>query len=383
MVFYTAISLVLATFYSYLIFHALRAWSRLPQWETPADFQPKTAISIIIPARNEAENIIECLQSILTQTYPSHLFEIIVIDDHSTDATPQLILQLQTLDPNLKLLQLADFVKGMPLNAYKKKALEIGIAHARGELIVTTDADCGTPLHWLLLLASLYETQHPKCIAAPVNFHRERNLLERFQSLDYAGTMILTGAGIHARTFRLSNGANLAYPKAIFEEMQGFTGINHLASGDDMLLVHKIAARYPDGILFLKNVNATVLTTAKPTWREFWQQRIRWATKSTAYREVRITFVVAMVFFLCCNIALSFVLIPFLGWQMALLFIIQLAIKLFWDYQLLGTACRYFQRRDLMRSFLPAQLLHLIYIIGIGVLGNVVKKYQWKDRMVR
>ena len=380
---YLILSFFFSLFYSFLIFSALCEWKRLPQWDIPLGFQPKTTISILIPARNEEANISACLQSILQQNYPSSLFEIIVINDHSTDCTAEMVLQLQVLHPNITLLHLADFVKNEPVNAYKKKALEVGIAHAIGELIITTDADCITLPNWLLSIASLYETQHPKCIAAPVHFHKEKNLLERFQSLDYAGTMILTGAGIHARTFRLSNGANLAYPKAVFEEIQGFQGINHLASGDDMLLAHKIAERYPHGIAFLKNPEATVLTTAKTNWREFWQQRIRWATKSTAYREWKITFVVAMVFFFCCNILLSLLLISVFGWQMALLFIIQLFIKLFWDYQLLHTACHYFKKEDLMRSFLPSQLLHIGYIIGIGILGNVVKRYEWKDRVVK
>ena len=387
---FTIVSLLLSFFYSYLIFSALREWKHLPQWNIPLDFNPKTSISILIPARNEESNITACLQSILHQNYPPQLFEIIVINDHSTDHTAEIVAQLQILHLNIKLLQLADFIKNESINAYKKKALEIGVAHAIGELIITTDADCVAPPNWLQLLASLYETHQPKCIAAPVNFHQEKNLLERFQSLDYAGTMVLTGAGIHARTFRLSNGANLAYPKAIFEEMQGFSGINQLASGDDMMLVHKIAAKYPDGITFLKNPDATIFTTAKPTWREFWQQRIRWATKSAAYREWRITFVVAMVFFLCCNILLSLLLIPFLpagrqgfGWQMAGIFIMQFVIKIICDYYLLGTACHYFNKKDLMRSFLLAQILHTYYIIVIGILGNVIKKYEWKGRRVQ
>ncbi len=380
---YFILSLILSLFYIYLIFSALREWSRLPQWDIPSNFQPKTSISIIIPARDEAENITACLQSIINQNYPKPLFEIIVLNDHSTDRTADIILQFSNLYKNIKLLNLADFVNNSHLNSYKKKALEIGIAKAQGELIITTDADCMTQPNWLLHLASLYEVQKPKCIAAPVNFHREKNLLERFQSLDYAGTMLLTGAGIHARTMRLSNGANLAYPKAIFEEMQGFEGISHLASGDDMLLVQKIAAQYPDGITFLKNADATVFTEAKSTWKSFWSQRIRWATKSTAYREWRITFILAMVFFYCCNILFSLLLISFFGWAMFIIFILQFIIKTVCDYYLLGTACRYFNRKVLMRSFLPAQVLHTWYIIVIGILGNVVKRYEWKGRVVK
>jgi len=380
---YFLLSLSLSLFYSYIIFSALREWKRLPQWNIPPDFQPQTFISILIPARNEAANIKACVQSILHQNYPAHLFELIIINDHSTDNTADIILELQKLHKNITLLHLSDFIYNIPVNAYKKKALEIGVAHAKGELMITTDADCTTQPDWLLLLASLYETQQFQCIAAPVNFYKEKNLLERFQSLDYAGTMVLTGAGIHARRFRLSNGANLAFSKAVFEEVQGYEGINHIASGDDMMLVHKIAERYPAGIAFLKNPGATVFTEAKATWRDFWQQRIRWATKSTAYSEWRITIIVAMVFFFCCNILLSLLLIPFFGWQMAGIFMIQLMIKLYWDYQLLYTACHYFNKKDVLKSFLPAQLLHIGYIVVIGILGNVVKNYTWKGRVVR
>lgn len=383
MLLYLFLSFLLSLFYSYVIFSALREWKHLPEWTIPVNFQPATFITILIPARNEAANIAACLQSILNQNYPKELFELIVINDHSTDSTADIILSLQSLHPNIILLHLADFINGVPINAYKKKALASGIAHAKGELIVTTDADCIVQRNWLLLLASFYETKRPKCIAAPVNFHNEKNLLERFQSLDYAGTMVLTGAGIRARAFRLSNGANLAFSKAVFEEVQGYESINQIASGDDMLLVHKIAARYPDGIAFLKNPAATVFTEAKPTWREFWQQRIRWATKSTAYSEWRITLVVAMVFFYCCNILGSLLFIPFFGLPMAGIFMIQLLFKLYWDYQLLHTACQYFKKEALLKSFLPAQLLHIGYMVVIGVLGNVVREYRWKDRKVR
>lgn len=379
---YLVISFLLCLFYSYIISGALQSWKLLPLWKAPADYEPRTTISVIIPARNEEVNILACLQSIRSQSYPKDLFEIIVIDDHSTDRTPEILYSLQQKYAGIKFLKLVDFVKNEPLNSYKKKALEIGVAHARGELIVTTDADCIAPPGWLLLHASLYELKQVKCIAAPVNFHQEQNLLERFQSLDYTGMMLLTGAGIHARTMRLGNGANLAYAKAVFNEVNGFDDINHLASGDDMLLVQKIAAKYPEYINFLKNPDATVFTKAKPDWRSFLQQRIRWATKSSAYREWRITLILAMVFLLCCNILLSLLLIPFFGFTMALVFLLQIIIKSFFDYQLLNTACCFFKRVDLMRSFLPAQLLHIIYIIIIGFAGNFINTYEWKGRKV-
>ncbi|MDX1940130.1 MAG: glycosyltransferase [Saprospiraceae bacterium] len=380
---YLIISFLLCIFYGYVITAALQSWKELPVWQIPLNFQPKIFISIIIPVRNEEANIQACLRSILQQSYPKDLYEIIIIDDHSTDRTAALVTQLKKENPQIRLFNLQDVINGKLINSYKKKAIELGVLQARGTLIVTTDGDCVAQPDWLLLLASLYELKQAKCIAAPVNFFQEKNLLERFQSLDYMGTMLLTGAGIHAGTMRLSNGANLAYAKAIFEELQGFSGINERASGDDMMLVQKIAAKYTQDIYFLKNPNATVFTKAKPDWQSFLQQRIRWATKSSAYREWRITFVLAMVFFLCCNILLSLLLILFFGSVMILIFFMQIIIKTFFDYQLLYEACRFFKRQDLMRSFLPAQALHIIYIAIIGFAGNFIKKYEWKGRRVR
>lgn len=380
---YMALTLLLALSYAYIITGALQSWRELPVWFIPQGFLPATSISVVIPARNEARNITFCLRSIAQQNYPQDLLEIIVIDDHSTDDTAALVANLQAAFPNIQLLKLADFITDKPLNSYKKMAIATGIAQAQGELIVTTDADCIAQPNWLQLIASLYQEKQAKLIAAPVNFHRERNLLERFQSLDYAGTMVLTGAGIHGRTMRLSNGANLAYPRQLFTDLAGFDGNDHLASGDDMFFAQKVAANFPDGVHFLKHPGATVFTEAKPTWRAFLQQRTRWATKSSAYREWQITLVLALVFFFCSNIILSLLLTPFVGAVMLWLFLLQLAIKSFFDYQLLQTACRFFNRPDLMRSFFPAQMLHTLYIVVIGTLGNFVKSYEWKGRRVR
>jgi len=151
----------------------------------------------------------------------------------------------------------------------------------------------------------------------------------------------------------------------------------------DLFFAQKVANRYPDGVHFLKYPGATVFTEAKPTWRAFLQQRARWATKSGAYREWQITLVLALVFFFCSNILLSLLLTPFVGIAMLWIFILQLAIKSFFDYQLLQTGCRFFHREDLLRSFFPAELLHTLYIVVIGVLGNIVKEYEWKGRRVR
>jgi cellulose synthase/poly-beta-1,6-N-acetylglucosamine synthase-like glycosyltransferase len=270
----------------------------------------------------------------------------------------------------------------LPQQAHKKGALAAAIKEAKGELIVTTDADCFMGREWLSLLVACYEEKEAKMIAAPVCMTDEKSLLEKFQSLDFCGMMGITGAGISKGYMLMGNGANIAYPKKIFEAVKGFEGIDHLASGDDMLLMQKIAAAYPGQVHFLKNAEAVVYTKAQATWTAFIQQRLRWASKSSAYTQKGVTLQLAIVYLYCWNLLVSVLLIPFwpFAWKIALG---QILVKIVADYLLLGTMTTFFNRKDLMRVFLPSQLLHIAYIVGIGTLGNLVKRYEWKGRKVR
>lgn len=358
----------------------LLGWRELTAWNMPVDFEAKTKITILIPARNEAENILACLNSILQQTYPSNFWEVIVLDDHSTDETADLVKGMNAA--NIRLLHLADSIKEGETQSFKKKAIEIGVAAATGDLIVTTDADCIVQKNWLTLIVSFYQAKNYKFIAAPVNFHQEQNALERFQSLDFMGMMGTAGGGIQRRFMRMCNGANLAYEKSVFYEVNGFEGINEMASGDDMLLMQKVAARYPKSIGYLKNPQVTTFTAAKPTLVSFFQQRLRWATKSSSYQEFLVTFILAMVFFFCCNILFSLFVAVLWNGQAIFLLIISLLIKALMDYLLLSEMSRFFNRQDLMRSFVPSFFMHLAYIIFVGFAANLLKRYEWKGRKV-
>ncbi|MBK8146513.1 MAG: glycosyltransferase [Bacteroidetes bacterium] len=145
------------------------------------DYKPRTRVSIIIPARNEEKSIGILIKNILAQIYPPELTEIIVIDDHSTDNTSKVVGTF----PKVTLITLADFTKGTVLNAYKKKAIEIGIKQSSGELIITTDADCAMCEFWLLSIVYAYEHNHNKLLAAPVAFFNKKNWFQIFQSIDF------------------------------------------------------------------------------------------------------------------------------------------------------------------------------------------------------
>ncbi|NJL75820.1 MAG: glycosyltransferase [Saprospiraceae bacterium] len=134
------ISALLTLGYIVVMYQYIKGWKMLPTWEVPPHYIPHTKVSIIIPARDEEKSILNCLSSIVQQNYPTLLWEVIVVDDHSTDQTVDLVSSLA--HPNVKLLRLADFVQEGETKAYKKKAIEVAIAASTGSLIVTTDADC-------------------------------------------------------------------------------------------------------------------------------------------------------------------------------------------------------------------------------------------------
>lgn len=380
---FATIGLVLAVAYAGIVAFYSYGWRQLPQWKAPEGFHPRTRISVLVPARNEAEGIAQTLETLLDQRYPAGLYEVIVLDDFSEDDTAAVVRSFE--DPRIRLLRMADFVDGQERSgvvSFKKKALETGVAHASGDLILTTDADCRVPSDWLRSVAAYYEAFQPAFMALPVRMHQERNLLERFQSLDFLGMMLLTGAGIQLRFTHLANGAGMAFPRAVFEAVGGYAGADHLASGDDLFLLHKILLKYPGKIAFVKTPLA-VLTQAQPTLRQFIRQRLRWGTKSAAYSDWKITVVLAIVFFHCWSILLSLLLIPLAPLCMAGLFGVQVGIKAAVDFYMLRLACRFFDRSDLLRYFWISQPGHILYIAGIGLASNLVRGYEWKGRQVR
>ncbi len=379
--YYTIATVCLTFFYVFCILLYAKCWKMLPFFKNTEGVSPTTFISVLIPARNEADNILPCLDAILNGTYPKNLFEIIVIDDHSDDATPQLVATHSSA--NVRLIELKNFVKLADNQPFKKRAIEAAIGESKGNLIVTTDGDCLAPPDWLHLIAAFYEQSGKRFIAAPVNFHEEKTAFERFQSLDYIGMMGVTGAGVAGRFTNMCNGANLAYEKALFHEVGGFKGIDHVASGDDMLLMQKIARFHPNALGFLKNPAATVLTKAKPTIADFMSQRLRWASKSSSYTEVFTVLQLVMVFAFCWNILLSLCLTAIYGLNVFVLFVFQFALKSIADYFFLRTMARFFNREDLMRPFLTPQYMHILYIIVVGSLANFKKTYTWKGRTVK
>ncbi|MBK9338106.1 MAG: glycosyltransferase [Lewinellaceae bacterium] len=383
---YTIFCTSLSLAYLIILAGYVRGWRRLPEWNVPTGFVPRTPVTVLVPARNEAANIADCLHAILACNYPLDLLEIVVLDDFSEDDTACIVAEIAaTHAGQVRLIRLSE--QPEPVFSGKKKALELGVSSARGTLIITTDADCLAPANWLLLLVSLYEARRPGAIAAPVAIHREHTTFERFQALDLAGMMGITGAGIGMGRHRMGNGANLCYAKTMFEAVGGYSGNTDRASGDDLFLLGKIAAipgayAGKSGILFLKNPDAAIRTLPCPDLLTFVQQRIRWGTKNAALPDPGLKAALAVAFLSCSTIVLHAGLLFFLP-GLVWLWIGQLLVKALADYMLLREMCIFFGRRELLRGFWPAFFLHTAYIAGVGAGSLAVRKYVWKGRQVR
>jgi len=173
------IAALLMMAYVILLFHYRKSWQTIPDFIIPenSDSRNGTFISVIVAARNEEKNIGNLIAAIQKQNYHPHLFELIIVDDHSTDKTADVIKPFLSNQIQLIALNVSD----KTTVAYKKNAIDIGIKNSKGELIITTDADCIMSENWLSTIAAFYEQHHPKMIVMPVVIKNNHSFLGLFQ----------------------------------------------------------------------------------------------------------------------------------------------------------------------------------------------------------
>jgi cellulose synthase/poly-beta-1,6-N-acetylglucosamine synthase-like glycosyltransferase len=375
LLFYISLFLLLA--YGFLMQLYYRWWKRAPLFSTTGieAWTPDKKITVIIPARNEASNIGHCLRSLLQQNYPAQLLEIIVVDDQSTDETALIVQSFQ--HASIRLIQADSSATTAP----KKRAITTAIGIASGELIITTDADCTADPDWIKTVAYYHQHTDIVFIAAPVKMKDTGTLLSIFQTLDFLTMQGITAASAYKRFHHMCNGANLAYEKKAFEKVNGFSGIDSIASGDDMLLMHKISRTFPGKVGFLKTHRAIVETAPAISWTEFLQQRIRWASKATHYKDRAIFMVLLLVYLtnlLLLSVALSSIWMP----EMLLYFLLLCVIKFLVEFPFVQSVAKFFHQSSLLGYLLLLQPLHILYIVLSGFLGQV-KTYEWKGRRLK
>uniref|UniRef100_A0A832G7E5 Glycosyltransferase n=1 Tax=Ignavibacterium album TaxID=591197 RepID=A0A832G7E5_9BACT len=373
------IEIILLISFSFLLIHYLiflfRIYSGLIKLNPEKTLQlPVEFVSVLIPFRNEEKNIIRVLKSLESQDYPEQKFEVIFIDDNSSDDSKNL-LETHIRKNNFKVVSVPEEYSK---KAHKKRAIRYGIENAKGEIIVTTDADCVHSNQWLRTLLSFMEDD-VGFISGPVEFITGQKLFDKFQKLEFAG-LVITGAGLIGNTTPIiCNAANIAYRKKVFDEVGGFALQLDLSSGDDELLMQKIFRDTDYKIVFALDKNAIVKTEANSSIKQFYNQRKRWASKGLFYKNKLLVLKLILIFLFY----FSLIVLPFLGLlvdkSFLFLFIIFFLLKIIFEYKILKKGIKLLFEKKILNIFLVAELFHIPYIIIAGISG-AFGNYQWKGR---
>jgi glycosyltransferase involved in cell wall biosynthesis len=328
---------------------------------------PKTSFSIIVPFRNEAENLPVLLESFSKLNYPIDLFEVILVDDESEE-------RLQIADYRLQITTINNIRVS---NSPKKDAITTAMQIVKTNWVITTDADCVVPKNWLLSLDNFIQLNHVSMVAAAVTYDCQNSFLHHFQQLDLASLQGATIGSFGINKGFMCNGANFAYTKSFFQSLNGFEGNTTIASGDDVFLLQKALSKYPEKVAYLKSKNTIVTTKPVNDWQSLFYQRVRWASKTTSYQSTfgkRLGLLVFMGNFglVCCFglTLLGLISFPILG----LYFLIKFGI----DTALILQTNRFLTKRKI-RFLLLSSLWYPFFSTAVA-LYCLFGKYEWKGR---
>lgn len=380
----------LISLYALACFWLCWQWLRIPNRPTlsvpvPLHFK----VSVIIPVRNEAANIGVLLDDLGKQSLPQKHVEVIIVDDASTDSTAEIVIHYKSLNEiDLKLISLAD----VPVSSPKKRAITEALKIASGQLIVTTDGDCRVGERWLETIVQTYLQTGAKFISGPVTFLNKTPSLTGegwdgptlggvFQTIEFSSLIGTGGCLLESGHPTMCNGANLAYERTAFEEVGGYAGVDHIASGDDEFLLQKIHLKYGNHICFLKHKDAIVQTQPQENWQAFYRQRIRWASKWAVNRRAA-TMLVAIFIFLA-NLITLFVLAASIRENMTNIgFNTILIIKYLPEFLFLSLIIRFLGKKRLLVYIPLVQLFYPLYVLFFGLTAQR-KGYEWKGRRLR
>ncbi len=356
------------------------AWRRIPA-ATGADAgASQPFFSVVVAARDEAGRLPDLLRSLARQDYPRESFEVIVVDDHSTDDTTRVVTEAAAVVRfPLRLLRLAHYLPGPTGGSnYKKKAIEYGVQSARGDWIVLTDGDCRVPAGWLTALAGCVQKAGVRMVSGPVAFDGDRSAFEKMQTVEFASLIGSGAATLQLGLPTMCNAANLAFAREAFAAVDGYAGTADTATGDDLFLMHKIHRRYPDGVVFLKSPGGVVYTRAKETWEAFYQQRKRWASKWNLYQDWRVTALAVAIF--AANVSLPAGLAGYLAGSLSgEWLLLGVGARFAGEFAFLRDVLRFLGRGSRVWWIVPVQLVYAPYVVFFAIMAQK-RGYVWKGR---
>ncbi|HSD13054.1 MAG TPA: glycosyltransferase [Flavobacterium sp.] len=364
-------------FINYVFFIGLLIWgfSKVNYFQKTSP-EKKTGFSVVIPFRNEAHNLPDLLQSLSQLNYPKDQFEVIFVDDESKDDSVRVINRWRMENPWVHLTILDNVrVSKSP----KKDAITRAVTIAKHNWIITTDADCIVQKDWLSVYDACIQNSGAEMIAGAVKFPTKGGLLSHFQQMDL---LSLQGASIGSFGLNeafMCNGANFAYTKTLFSDLKGFHGNNHIASGDDVFLLQKAIANFPEKVHYLKNSDVVVTTKPEKSWFKLFKQRVRWASKASAYQSDFAKGLAIMVFVANFFLVLAVLLMAFgiMDWQFLLaLFLVKFVV----DFILMYQANRFLKMR--MYSVVVSGLIYPFFSTFVA-LYSLVGGFEWKRENIK
>lgn len=332
-----------------------------------SDLEPKTGFTIIVPFRNEAENLPILLESFSKLNYPQDLFKLILVDDssHKKFHIPHFTFDISQID-NIRVS-----------NSPKKDAITTAMQHVKTDWVITTDADCIAPENWLLSFDNYIQENEISMLAGAVTYDCKNSFSDHFQQLDLTSLQGATIGSFGLNRAFMCNGANFAYTKSLFESLNGFEGNDKIVSGDDVFLLQKTMQKFPKEVHYLKAEEAIVTTRPAETWKTLFYQRVRWAAKTSSYQSVFGKLLGLIVFFGNLNFVIGFIFFLFGIWSYPI-FVLFAFLKFMTDFVLLY-ATSLFLTKGKIKSVLLSSLLYPFFSSAVA-LYSLFGSYEWKDR---
>lgn len=346
------LSLIILIPYLYII---LRIWKALKGiLPFSGNRVPRLFISVIAACRDEEGRLPGLLSDLLAQDYDRDLFEVIIVDDNSTDSTVQVARSFKGLK---NIMVLGNRGKG------KKQALRTGAEASRGAFLVTADADCRFGRNWLKTIASFVEHENPVMSINPVIIKAGRGFFNSFQELEFLSLQGITAGTAALGNPVMCNGANLGVSRDAWLRNSDRLH-DEIASGDDIFLLHSLKAEKAGSILWLESADAAAETPGSADPVSFLRQRGRWISKAGYYSD-RCTRLLAFVTFVTVVTQFLLFIGGFINPALFKVFAVYTLIKSIPDFLILhNTAARY-GKIELMRWFIPSQLLYPLYVLSL------------------
>lgn len=334
--------------------------------------------TVIVACRNEELRIGGLLKSLLSQQTTCE-WEIVFVDDYSTDTTVDVIEKFMSQFDNSQLIKLHDeYGSKYEHLPNKKRALSLAINNAKGKWILTTDADCTMNEQWIDTFYLASKSEKADCFCGPVAYQSYTNFISLFATFDLIAMMAMTKLSISLKVPILSNGANMAFKKNVFDVVNPYQDNLNIYSGDDVFLLQRLVNE-KFAVSYLENEGAIVETAPPLHFKEFLNQRIRWAGKTIAYRSWQVKAVIALIYISNLIVFLSFIHSLYsLNWN---LFLILFGSKLILDFGIVLPQLMFFKKLRLLVYLVLIDFLHIFYVVFVGLL-SLNNGYEWRGRKV-